>query len=354
MERFSPVPPATMPAIGLIGAGPWGQNILRTLSGLGVLGACADTDPAVCAQVAAGFPAVPCFHDYRALLASDMPAVAVATPANTHYQIAAEALDAGKHVFVEKPLTLDPAQAEDLWVLARRSDRVLMVGHLTLFQPAVAWIERYLADGGVGRIVSLHQERLGLGRPRTVENALWCLGSHDVALQLRLLGRVPHAIQAHGQCIVQPHVEDDVYLHLTYPDSIQTHLHVSWAWPERRRRLTVIGSDGMLQYDELSQCITLHDKAITHGLEPTDLGEETLCLDAGQPLRAEFTHFLDSVIAGRSLDADIGLAVDVVRLLAAADSQLAHDTTHCRRLSAVATAGAADEARYQTRVRSYL
>lgn len=328
-----------LPAVGLVGAGAWGRNILRTLHELGVPTACADADPAACEQAAHRFPQLRCFPNYEALLASDISVVAVATPAVTHYEVIRAALEAGKDVFAEKPLTLDPDQAEALRRLARRRRRLLMVGHLSLFQPAIVTIARCLAAGAIGRLIGLHQERLGLGRPRTVENALWCLGSHDLALQLWLLGEMPRALLVQGQCLAQPPVEDDVYLHLTYADGVQSHLHVSWAWPERRRQLTLIGSDGMLQYDELAQRVLLHGKAIGPDLTPTDTGTQILHSGGGEPLRAELRHFLECVRTRRAPVIDTRLAVDVVRLLAAADSQLVRHTGDCAARTLVVAAG---------------
>jgi predicted dehydrogenase len=324
MERFFPVRPQSLPAVGVIGAGAWGRNILRTLHDLGALAACADTDLATRTEAARRFPQARCVSDYRTLLATDIPVLAVATPADTHYEIVRAALEAGKDVFVEKPLTLDPAQAAELRALALAHGRVLMVGHITLFQPAIRWIARYLAGGALGAIHSLHQERLGLGKPRVVENALWCLGSHDVAVQLHLLQAMPDALQVHGQCIVQDDVEDDIYLHLSYPDAVQTHLHVSWAWPERRRQLTVIGSDGMLRYDELTQQVILHRKSISRVLEVSDRGAQTVFEGGGEPLRAELLAFMQRVRERQLADPSTELAVDVVRVLATAEALLVH------------------------------
>jgi predicted dehydrogenase len=323
MERFFPVGAQSLPAVGVIGAGAWGRNILRTLHDLGALAACADIELAVRAETARQFPQVRCVADYRTLLATDLPAVAIATPAGTHYEIVRAALEAGKDVFVEKPLTLDPVQAAELRALALACGRVLMVGHITLFQPAIGWIARYLAGGALGSIHSFHQERLGFGPPRTVENALWCLGSHDVAVQLHLLQAMPDTLQTRGQCLVQADVEDDVYLHLSYPNGVQTHLHVSWAWPERRRQLTVVGSDGMLRYDELTQQVVVHRKSITHQLRASDLGTTTPFQGGGeQPLRAELVEFLRRARERQLVDPTTELAVDVVRVLAAAERQL--------------------------------
>lgn len=313
--------------VGVIGAGNWGRNVVRTFHLLGALGAVAEADVGLHPALAELCPGVPLHADYRSLLASDeIPAVAVATPAPTHCQIARDALLAGKDVLVEKPITLLSAEAEELVALARERGRILMVGHLLLFQPAVQWMKGYLAQGALGRVVSLHQERLNLGKARAVENALWSLGVHDVAVLLYLLGgQAPCRVEATGQRILQPSVEDDVHLHLHFSDGTKAHLHTSWLWPEKRRRLVVLGSDGMLVYDELAQSVTLHRKRIAASdLRSWDAGSEVLFQGSGEPLAAEAAHFLTGV-AGRNpsplIDGRHG--ADVVRVLEQASAALA-------------------------------
>lgn len=310
------------PGVAVIGAGNWGANLVRNLAELGALAAIADSDPQRLAFLSAQYPHISCVSDYCKVLASDIPAVAVATPVRTHYQIVKEALLANKDVFVEKPLTTKPAQAEELQALANRRRLILMVGHIVLFQPAIDWIRDYLRSGALGDIRSIHQERLGLGRIREYENVLWCLGSHDVAVQLFLLERLPEALSVSGQCVHQANIEDDAYLHLEFSGDIQTHAHVSWWWPTRRRRLTVLGSEAMLTYDELEQTVTLHRKRVIEGMHVRDEGEEVLFHGHAEPLKLEMRHFLDCIRSRRLLPADNQYAVDVVRILAAAEQQL--------------------------------
>ncbi|HEY9724312.1 MAG TPA: Gfo/Idh/MocA family oxidoreductase, partial [Oscillatoriaceae cyanobacterium] len=185
--------------VAVIGAGRWGRNLVANLAALEALAIVADPDQRLRESLAGQYPGVPMVSDHRLALAGDWPAVAIATPAPTHYAIAREALEAGKDVFVEKPLTLSSHEAEALVALARDRGRVLMVGHLLLYQPAVRFLQRFLAEGGVGELVSLHQERLNLGQARAVENALWSLGVHDVAVLLHLIGHAPSEVQACGQ-----------------------------------------------------------------------------------------------------------------------------------------------------------
>lgn len=301
--------------VAAIGAGRWGRNIVRNLRDLGALAAVAEPDPATRDSLRADCPGVSFHDDYKSVLDSDVPAVAVATPAPTHYRVVRAALEAGKDVFVEKPITLASAEADELAALARERGRVLMVGHLLLYQPAVQWIRAHLASGALGRVHGLHQERLNLGKARSVENALWSLGVHDVAVLLHLVGEAPSTVRAEGQRVLQPDVEDDVYLHLDFPGGARAHLHCSWLWPEMRRRLTVVAERGMLVYDEKTQAVTLHDKGIGPDLASRDDGERVLFRGEGQPLRLELQHFLDRVADRKTPLSDGASAAEVVRVL---------------------------------------
>ncbi|MBI3961568.1 MAG: Gfo/Idh/MocA family oxidoreductase [Deinococcus sp.] len=301
--------------VAVIGAGNWGKNLVRNFHGLGALVAVAEVSPDLLKALAVQYPGVSLYQDYRLLLQSEVPAVAITTPVRSHYQMAKEALLAGKDVFVEKPMTLSVREAEELVALAQDHQRILMVGHLLLYQPAVQWIKAYLDSGALGRVHSLHQERLNLGRVRTVENVLWSLGVHDIAVLLYLVGLAPSHVKTTGQRVLQPGVEDDVYLHLEFPRGIQAHLHTSWLWPEKRRRLVVIGSKGMLTYDEVDQTVTLHHKGIGPDLVHRDEGSEVVYQGNGEPLQLELQHFLRAIHDRRSPLSDGASGVQVIRVL---------------------------------------
>jgi predicted dehydrogenase len=324
------------PAVGVIGAGNWGRNLVRTFHGLGALAAVAEANTAMHPALSAAYPGVPLYANYRELLACAVDAVVVATPAPSHHAIASEALLAGKDVLVEKPMTLSAADAADLVALARERGRILVAGHLLLFQPAVQWIKQYLAGGALGQVHALYQERLNLGKARPVENALWSLGVHDVAVMLGLMGGAPDRVEATGQCMLQPGIEDDVHLHLHFPGKAQAHLHTSWLWPEKRRRLGVLGSAGMLVYDELAQTVTLHRKWIAPAdLGTRDRGSEVLFRGSGEPLALEAAHFLECVATRtRSPLADGVHGLEVVRVLEAASHCLAAERGEGRACSA--------------------
>jgi predicted dehydrogenase len=256
------------------------------------------------------------------ILQGDVPAVAVATPAQTHFELVRACLEAGKDVFVEKPITLDRAEAEELVELASERKRILMVGHLLLYQPAVERIVQAIGNGAVGRPRSLHQERLKLGRVRSVENVLWSFGVHDIAVLLHLARREPVDVAVRAQRVLQAGIEDDVHLHMDFGNDLQAHLHTSWLWPEVRRRLVVVGEEGMLVFDELSSTLTLHRKRIAEDLSSVDEGEQVILGGRSQPLERELRHFLDCVVTRKKPLSDGQSGVHVLRVLEQADRQM--------------------------------
>jgi len=318
--------------VGLIGAGRWGGNLVRVLHSLGVLGMVADTDPGARADLRARYPELKLGEDPQAVIGNDaLRAVVVATPAPTHYEIAKRALLAGKDVFVEKPLALSSADAHELTSLAETKRAVLMAGHLLLYQPAIQWVKEYLASGALGELYTLHQERLKLGRVRSVENVLWSFGVHDLAVMLYLLGEAPGQVRATGQRVLQGGIEDNVHLDLWFSRGARAHLHVSWLWPEQRRRLTIVGAKGMLVYDELEATVTLHRKTVGADLRERDEGSEVLFRATGDALEAECLHFLSCVRTRRSPLSDGRSAVEVLRVIEAAQAAMSQEGVPARR-----------------------
>ena len=312
--------------VGLIGAGAWGKNIARVLYQQKALGAIAEVREETHPELRKLYPDVPIYVRHEDLLASGIPAVIIATPAATHFALAKAALEAGKAVFVEKPLALSVAEGRELVALAERVGKLLMVGHLLLYQPAIRWIKDFLSAGKLGQIWGVHQERLNFGRVRSVENALWSLGVHDIAVVLFLIGEAPTQVVAQGQCALQPDVEDDVYLHFRFPSGVQAHLHCSWLWPEKRRRLTIIGTEGMLIYDELQGTVVLHRKLVDHKLATVDQGSEAVFQNHGEPLALELAHFLECVREGKTPLSDGKSALAVLAVLEEASRQMKGDS----------------------------
>ncbi|MDB4704253.1 Gfo/Idh/MocA family oxidoreductase [Akkermansiaceae bacterium] len=279
--------------IGVVGAGNWGKNLVRNLSDMGVLAGVADAVPQNRENAQEIQPGVAVYESHTEMLSAGFDAIVIATPARTHYPIAKEAMEAGCDVFIEKPMTLDPSEAEALVKLGKEMAKVVMVGHLLLYQPAIAYIAEALGRGDIGKVYTFHQRRSKQGRARAVENVLWSFGVHDVAVLLYLAGQTPTGVQVNGHCGLQQGVEDDTYLHLTFPDGSKAHLHNSWLWPIVERGLIIVGETGILVYDEIAQNVKLVKKTINHDLQNVDEGEEVVFEGSGQPLRIELDHFLE-------------------------------------------------------------
>jgi len=312
-----------MVKIAVIGGGKWGKNIIRTLYQLGVLAAVADSSEDVCKEIKVSYPEIHVATDYQTVLNSDITAVVIATPVPSHYRIAKDSLAAGKDVFIEKPMTLSQAEAEELVVLSEQAKKILMVGHLLLYQPAVQWIKDRLDAGLLGEVSGIHQERLGLGRARETENVLWDLGVHDLAVILYLTGTNPRISQITGQSRLRPNIEDDIYLHLTVNDHLQAHLHISWLWPKQHRQLTITGTKGMLVYNELEQTVTLYRNGINKSdLSTWDQGAELVYKGDGTPLVREMEHFITCVKERKNPISNGPSGVAVLKLLEEASQRL--------------------------------
>lgn len=308
--------------IGVVGAGAWGKNLVRNLSEMSVLSGIVEINPQLRDSYAQQYPNTTIYETLDSFMITDFDAAVVAVPASVHYEVAKQILSAGKDVLVEKPLTLTSAEAEELVRIAVDNDRIFMVNHLLMYQPAVQWIKNALNSGIIGKLNRIHQYRLGLGRARTVENVLWSLGVHDVAVVLYLTGSVPIKHKAQGQCTLRPDIEDDVYLHLEFPDSVQSNLHCSWLWPERNRRMVIVGSAGMLVYDEIEQKVYLHKKRIDENLANVDEGFEVVYEGSGEPVKLMLEHFMDCVKTRKTPLSDGANGLEVVKVLETASKEL--------------------------------
>lgn len=301
--------------LGVIGTGRFGQNHVRTLSEMGALAGVADLNREAVDAAAAAY-GVPGFTDPAELIAQRPDGIVVATPASAHYSIAKQALEAGLPCLVEKPLTLDVTEGEELATLAAEKGLPLMVGHLLIYQPAIQFIKQKLDEGLIGPLKGLHQERLNLGKARDKENALWSLGVHDVAVALFLIGESPAESSLFGQCALNEGVEDDTYLHMRFPGGVHATIHSSWLWPELRRRMTLVGEKGMIIFDEAGREVILARKRIDEGLNDIDEGEEVIFEASGQPLTLELQHFMDCIRDGSRPMSDGSSGVEVMRILA--------------------------------------
>lgn len=308
--------------VAVIGAGNWGKNIVKNFYELGALSAIVDEDEGRLNKVGKDYKGVHLLTSLNDLWKMDIPAVAIATSAPTHYEITKTALSKGRDVFAEKPFTLNASQAEELVTLAKSSGRIIMVGHLLLYQPAIRWIKDCILKNTLGKLYFLHQERLNLGRARRGENALWSLGVHGVAVFLDLVGRNPQRVEVVGQPVLQKDVEDGVYLHLAFSGGVAAHLHASWLWPEKHRRLTAVFERGMLVYDEIAQTVTLHKKYINSKLENMDEGQQVVFKGNSEPLKLELKHFIECCQSRQRPYSDGESAVGVIKILEEASNKL--------------------------------
>ena len=309
-----------MARVGQIGLGYWGKNLVRNFDELAELAWLCDVSEELRAQHAARYPEARVTADFDELLGDDgLDAVVIATPVPTHYALAKQALEAGKHVFVEKPPAMKGAEMEELLRLAKENALVLMPGHLLLYHPGVLKLRELLDSGELGELLCVYSNRQNLGIIRRDENALWSLGVHDLSVILRLVGEEPDAVAANGNAFLNPGVEDVVFCYLRFPSGKIAHMHLSWLDPHKMRKLTVVGREKMAVFDdmELERKVTVYEKAPwepagTYGEWRTRTGDIFSPKIANdEPLRLECMHFLELVANGPGdhVEAEDGLRV---------------------------------------------
>lgn len=327
--------------IGVIGYGQWGPNFARVLTGLDdvkVAGIC-DQDLDKRILIKRAWCGVPVFSSYRGLLNDlSVDAVVVATPVSTHYQIAKHALEAGKHVLVEKPLSANSAQAEDLVRLSQRINRLLMVGHTFLYNPAVRKVKEILISKALGKLYYIHSRRTNLGPLRQDVNAIWDLSPHDISIINYLLDALPLEAAAVGWNFLAHDLNDVGFISLKYPHSIPAHIHVSWLDPKKIREMTIVGSKKMLVYDDTDtrEPIKLYDKLVMKKKFDSPYAsfrEFQLILRSGgvsvpkieheEPLKIECLHFVDCIRHNKRPQTDAAQGSDIVRVLEAIDRSTA-------------------------------
>lgn len=286
-----------MKRICVVGSGRWGQNHLRTLSGIGALAGIVETSAARLAQMTALYPGVNGHAGLEDALRAGYDGYVVATPAETHFAIASRLLDAGFPVLVEKPMTLLPEESALLVEKAAAHHVTLMVGHLLLFHPAVRKIKSLIDEGAVGDLMYISSSRLNLGTVRTTENVFFSFAPHDISVLDYLIGQPAVRMEAQGARLLQPGICDTTLAELTYPGNIHAHIHVSWLHPFKEQRLVVVGSRGMLTFDDASdKKIYLYHKYITfNDGVPVKMEEapEVVPYEQGvMPLEEELRYFI--------------------------------------------------------------
>ena len=308
----------------VVGGGNWGKNLIGNFYQLNALSGIVEVDRDKQIQYQTDYPIVNIYSDYQEALKTDISAIVIATPAPTHYQLAKAALEAGKDVFVEKPMTLKAEQAKSLAEYADKHGRILMVGHLLLYQPAITWMREHLDTGKAGKVLHVATTRAKLGRVRKEENVWWSFAPHDISVVLHLLSNPEvKKINAQGRAILQPGIEDNVHVDLTFQHNQTAHIHCSWYHPLLQRSTVVIAEKQMLVYDEVAQTVTVFDKSIDRTtLKNIDGGSSKIDIAASEPLKLECEHFLHCLKTRTKPISDGWNGVAVVEILEQAQEKL--------------------------------
>jgi len=324
--------------VGVIGYGYWGPNLVRNFSEApgARMTAVSDLNAARLSQVRARYPAVITTTDYRDLLAdTSIDAVAIATPVSTHFELALEALRAGKHVLVEKPLASTSVQAARLIEEASRRERILMVDHTFIYTEAVRKIKELVTRGRLGRLYYYDSVRVNLGLVQHDVNVLWDLAVHDLSIMDYVLGQQPYAVAATGAAHIPGKPVNIAYLTCFFEDNLLAHFHVNWLAPVKIRRTLIGGASQMIVFDDIepSEKVKVYDKGITLGGGEDEARELRVGYRAGdmwapqlgvsEALSVEAQHFVECIQQGCRPDSDGEAGLRVVRILEAASESLA-------------------------------
>jgi len=325
-----------------IGVGYWGPNLLRNFYAIGevVVKKIIDINPASLEYVRKNYKSIATGTDIKEILKDkDIDAVIIATPARLHYDMAKEVLLSGKHCFVEKPLALKSSEAEELIKIAREKGLILMIGHVFLYNAAVNYLKECIGKGELGKIYYIYTQRLNLGRIRTDVNVLWNLAPHDISIVLYLLGKIPVSVTAFGMSYIQSNIEDVVFMNMRFDDGTIVHSHVSWLDPKKVRTVTIIGSNKMAIYDDVSDNrIKIFDKGIDVNSKNNNLGDFDNFgkfqlikragdiyipkIDFTEPLRSEASHFIDCINKNKNPVSDGPNGLMVTKIIEAAFKSL--------------------------------
>jgi predicted dehydrogenase len=313
-------------SIAVIGCGYWGQNLVRNFQELGRLGAVCEASPDGRRRARELAPEAAILDRVEDVL--DDPrweGVVVATPAETHAALVRRALLAGKDVFVEKPLALRLEDGMEVVRLSQEHERILMVGHLLEYHPAVRALHALIREGTFGRIRYLYSHRLNLGKVRREENILWSFAPHDIAVILRLVGEEPFEVLATGGAYLQPNIADVTVTQMLFDNGVRAHLFVSWLHPWKEQRLVVVGDRQMASFDDVDKRLVLHDQRVDwHEEQPVPVrgpGRE-VGYDETEPLRLECEAFLDAIVTREPPVTDGASGLRVLRVLQAAQRSL--------------------------------
>lgn len=316
-----------LPKVAVIGGGYWGKNLVRNFAGLGSLYAVCDTDITKLNKYAQLYPGINITGEYNEILKDPrISGIAIATPAVEHYPMVKAALESGKDVLVEKPLALDLVQGRNLAALAAEQSRVLMVGHVLEYHPAVQELVSLVKRGCLGQIYYVYSNRLNLGKFRTEENILWSFAPHDISVIIRILGELPSEVISFGGAYINQNIADVTITDLYFSSGVKGHIFVSWLHPFKEQKLVVVGSEKMAVFDDLAQdklTIYPHKVNWVERLPVAARGEaEIINVSNEEPLKRECMHFLECIYTREEPLTGIHNALSVLKVLSASQESL--------------------------------
>ena len=314
-------------SIAVIGSGYWGKNLVRNFHQLSVLKLICDKNERILNQFKKEYPKVEtCLHLEDVFANEEIKAVVIATPAETHFELAYKSLSAGKHVFVEKPLALTEKEGQDLIKLAERTKLILMVGHILQYHPAVIKLKELIRTGELGKIQYLYSNRLNIGKIRNEENILWSFAPHDISVILMLLGEIPESIYATGGSYLQRKIPDTTLTTMDFPSGVKAHIFVSWLHPYKEQKLVVVGDKKMAVFDDVGeQKLFLYPHRIDW-LDRIPVASkeaaELVSVHMEEPLKLECQHFLDCIQNKQKPRTDGEEGLRVLKILQASQKSL--------------------------------
>lgn len=311
----------------VVGAGRWGKNHIRTLDSIGSLGGIVESDQKLLASLETLYPHANYFTSLNDAIKYGFDGFTVATPTETHFEIARKIIESGHHLLVEKPIAMNSDDAFILYELSIKNKVNLMVGHVLLFHPAFQKIKQLLDDGILGDLQYIYSNRLNLGTIRTVENVFWSLAPHDIALFQWLISSSPVAVKSSGMDILQNGIHDTTITILEYPDKLMGHIYVSWLHPFKEHRFVVVGSKGMIRFEDSldGKPLVYYDKTVKwdSGIPiPVTGTTSNIKYDVGLPLSIELQYFVDH-LDGKPIEKSNGKdAIEVMKILEKATESL--------------------------------
>lgn len=313
--------------ICVVGAGYWGKNHIKTLHNVGALFGIVEPDQETKNQISKKYKKVKFYNNLEESFGDNFDGYTVATPAETHYKIAKKIILSGKHVLIEKPMTLSIKEAEELVFLSKKKNVNVLIGHVLLFHPAISKIKEMVVNGSIGDLQYVYSNRLNLGRVRSQENVFWSLAPHDIAIFQHLTESYPKRINSIGSSFLQKGVPDSTITHIEYENGIEGHIFVSWLHPFKEHRLVIIGSEAMISFEDSSEGkpLKFYSKKfdLASGIpEKIDGPIHLIPYDDKMPLTIEIEYFIDHLQGKKITFSNAEEGLEVVKILVESTKQL--------------------------------